>query len=321
MSERFPSRQWSVLRMCQANAQVRELTSTNPALGFCLANMNFFCTLNDSPLGLADILATVRQRDLLDRMGFPGTESSVRLFKKILPEASYLEPLLKLREALRNEQTAKLLSHLERINTGVLALFGNPAFQACITPKLLTQVSVATSEDERTEVPGLLQELLTMWPVLEPVRPLPQFQSVARLREAHCEISIAYCRRQQEEERRRAEVAEHNRQHANALGARKFPMPPLVDEKDSIVALRTVEQLREEDIEQENCVASMATWVADGRGYIYRILRPERATLAIVRGADSNWVIYQLRAKRNGPVSPATQLAVEQWLRRYSVSV
>jgi hypothetical protein len=81
------------------------------------------------------------------------------------------------------------------------------------------------------------------------------------------------------------------------------------------------EQLAEEGAQQVNCAATYAAWIENGCGYVYRVLRPERATVAIQQGPDGNWEIQQIRAKGNDPVTEATAQSVEKWLRAYSVSV
>jgi hypothetical protein len=55
-----------------------------------------------------------------------------------------------------------------------------------------------------------------------------------------------------------------------------------------------------------------------GRQYIYRVLAPSRATLALGKGRDGHWRISQLAAAGNRPVPRATWIAVELWLSRCS---
>ncbi len=302
-TERFRSRQWNVLRVCQRTARGRELMVINPALGFCLANLDSFRATLELPDILAGRVSGMKQRELLAAMGFPGTESCARIFSRIIPEAVHVEALAHLRDALKAEEAGKFFSHLPRISAGALALVGNPRFLHHVTPNLLSEVASSEIEDEVPRTAVLLQDLQQMWSVLSPGRPEQRFQSVASLRGAHFEVSAEYCAK------RRDDILKC-----------QFPAPPLPGTED-IVALTTAQELVQEGREQMNCVATYARWVETGGGYIYRVLRPERATIAVERGTDGNWQIQQIRGKHNAEVTEETGRAVEKWLRDYSVSV
>jgi hypothetical protein len=302
-TERFSNRQWSVLKMCQRSRYARELAAANPALGFCLANLNVFRQTFSDPIELTSSLARLRQREVLSGLGFPGTESCARIFSRIVPEAVRVDAMVRFRDAIKDEEIGRLLSHLPCINAGVLALTTNPRFRHHLTPRLLGDVAVSNAEEERPEAAALLQNLQLMWAALEPGRAPKRFQSVASLRAVHAEVCLEFCRHRME-----------------AAAACSLPAPPLPG-TEYIQALTTVEKLREEGTEQQNCVGTYSKWVAGGHGYVYRVLRPERATLAIEKGPDGDWCVQQLRAQRNGPVSEATLQVIGDWLRTYSVSV
>jgi hypothetical protein len=65
----------------------------------------------------------------------------------------------------------------------------------------------------------------------------------------------------------------------------------------------------------DHCVATYWRKVERGTYFIYRVLQPERATLALrwseVRAA---WVIDQLSAFANQPVRPETKQFLRDWL-------
>lgn len=93
-----------------------------------------------------------------------------------------------------------------------------------------------------------------------------------------------------------------------------FPPPPFPD-GDDVKAIRTPEDLIREGAQQGHCVASYAQDVADGKVYIYRLLRPSRATLEI-RKTDDGWKIGQLKLARNRAPNDDTRRAVRSWMRR-----
>jgi hypothetical protein len=63
-----------------------------------------------------------------------------------------------------------------------------------------------------------------------------------------------------------------------------------------------------------NCVSGYASRVAGGECFIYRVLEPERCTLAIDVGPHGRFRIMQIHTARNGPVRYATQQLVQRWL-------
>ena len=76
-------------------------------------------------------------------------------------------------------------------------------------------------------------------------------------------------------------------------------------------------QLVEEGKAQRNCVATYGRRVARREAYVYRVMGPERATLAIAPDSDGKWRAEQIALKRNKGVSKKTRLAVAQWLNSH----
>ena len=70
----------------------------------------------------------------------------------------------------------------------------------------------------------------------------------------------------------------------------------------------------DEGREQEHCAMSYAKDIANGAVYLYRVLEPERATLAIVRDESGEWRLDQLLRARNEPVTEETNQGVVRWL-------
>ena len=92
----------------------------------------------------------------------------------------------------------------------------------------------------------------------------------------------------------------------------EFPAPP-VSGTEGIIPVTTVTELYDEAREQRNCVASFAVDVACGDLYIYRMLAPERATISL-RREGRVWMLDQVAACRNAPVSESAYASVAVWL-------
>ncbi len=70
-AERFPARQWAVLRMVQEREAAADLLEQNPALGFCAANLAKFRTLFGNLGKQAAELSRRPQREVLAWLGLP----------------------------------------------------------------------------------------------------------------------------------------------------------------------------------------------------------------------------------------------------------
>jgi len=309
-AEVFPSRQWSVLRMCQRSRYARELTVANPALGFCLANLNTFRHTTQEPIELVGLFARLKQRELLARLGFPGTDSCARILAKIRPEAIHTHAALRLREAVKHGEVVPLLAHVAVINAGVLALVSDADLLASVTPALLAEVAQSPEEMEMPQAVHLVREILNLRRELGRADTLPKVRSVEQARRKHQELVTELFRFRQRQEAERT---------ARLLQEEQLSAPPLPGTVD-IVPLSRASELREEGATQHHCVGSYAATVRRGECYIYRVLAPERATLSLVRGADGCWQIEQLNLARNRPVALSTRKAVQDWLNQYSLS-
>ena len=111
------------------------------------------------------------------------------------------------------------------------------------------------------------------------------------------------------------------------IAGRRLPLrcvilnPPPVPGTQDIVPLTTSGQLKVEGLEQRNCVGSYGRKVREGSVYIYKVLRPERATLAITPGPDGFWRRSEIERSGNRSVAPSTKAAVDRWLSLYSLSI
>jgi len=94
-----------------------------------------------------------------------------------------------------------------------------------------------------------------------------------------------------------------------------------VPETDDILAITSEAELDKEGRAQNNCVGGYAFVVKTGGYYVYRVLKPQRATLAIIRGPDGCWRRGDLKLHANAAPHPSTARHVDHWLSRHSLSV
>ncbi len=91
-----------------------------------------------------------------------------------------------------------------------------------------------------------------------------------------------------------------------------FPAPPLPS-GEGIEPIITPAQQVTEGREQHNCVASYAGRIASGSYYVYRVTRPERATLGLRRDRQDRWHIDQLAGPRKRKVSMELRAHIRGW--------
>ena len=104
------------------------------------------------------------------------------------------------------------------------------------------------------------------------------------------------------------------------MNRKPFPAPPIAGTND-IIPLRTALELSIEGNQQHHCVNSYADRVHSGNCYIYRILKPQRATLSIVKTAAGEWAIGELLVACNNSVDEKTEQKVSDWLNNAQLGI
>jgi hypothetical protein len=300
----FNERLWHLLMLAIRCPGAIDLLHSSPALAFALASSWVFRRKHavQRPLRAARSLLRKRQRLVADWLGFPATESVVRILRRVPHTDISVDSILRLREALWDDQKALVLRHLPAINYDVIRIISAPYLWPYASPRLLMEC--ATPGTTREETWRMMQDTLAMLEELEePIGDLV-FRSRAQLYAAHDAAAEAY----------------------NRIGWRgefvgEIPAPPL-EGTEAIVPLCTVTDLQREGWEQHNCVAMYAARVAksarrsrDGRPdlYVYRVLWPERATVCIAR-RNGLWTVEELKCACNQRPMAKTVAVVQEWL-------
>lgn len=341
--ERFQSHQWNLIDLAWERKEFIDLLQGNPVLAYFFANNDEFRKLSaKSPAFQARWHVHKKQREVAVWLGFSRSESIVKLIRKIVPESVSPSAGRLLREALHaaSGEVAKAIAHLERINAGVLRLVGAQALLSLTTPGLLVEVAANESEVYYPETADLLADLACLFERIHPRSHLQPFHSIRRIREMHEELAVALRARQGEELQQQLQRAFQRQQRKLRLAAartrrlaaartrrlaaartrrkekekRLEAAPPPVPGTEDIILLTKEYELRAEGHEQCHCVGDYFFRIKKGWMRVYKVLKPERATLALVCDRHGKWRVYQLRLARNRPPSPETIKAVHEWL-------
>ena len=324
--EPFGSHQWALMVLVRNEPWAKDLAVGNPTLAYALANSYL---LRGSPPEAAAVQARwychKKQRDLLEWLGFPGTEADARLIRKIPAAAVSPSVLYRLRLALNDDtRILKLLSPLPVVNGPIIELATIPKYLDLIAPSLLMEMAAQPSRESVADRIHAGMLILQQISPQQTVKPFANLRQVLRFREeAEKEFQASLRRREQakQDAARRAEQ-ERQRRWAEArlrsktaadLSRCPFPPPPLHGTTD-IQPLTSTELLRMEGQEQNNCVAVYDLAIRRGGYYVYQVLAPERATLSIFQGPDGCWHRLELKVHNNKNVKPATEKAVDRWL-------
>jgi hypothetical protein len=249
------------------------------------------------PLRTARALMRRRRRDILGVMGFPGTEATVRLLRKIPVRALRRENLLNLRTILADPDMARMLAHLPRLNAGVLALVIDPDVRPCLTHGLLEDVALDTGEDGFARTAFDMSTYAESWRYCRPGIPIPTIRNREDL----------------------AAIIENRRDilrnvDAELLLTARLPGPPIPGNAQ-IEPLLYPDLIALEGKQQNNCLVH-GDWVRkvlQQKVYLYQLNFPERATFSI-ECSNGRWTLGDVRCESNRPASAATRIFLRNWL-------
>lgn len=296
---RYPQAQWAMLTFLGRVPGGLELATSNPALAWALArNPSFHRPRVRQPLRAARTWVNKPRRAIAGWLGFPATNSIVRLLAKVDARDVDALGLFGLRSlARRDAPELAALRHLPRLTRPVLEATGRISLRRFATSRLLTELATA-SRPVATESLALLRDIARMrGAIRDPAHhgpaSVPSIEQLGRVHDAWVDRTNAFATKT----------------------TYRFPPPPIPG-TDAIEPITDAADLRREGREMHHCVGSYAAWVAAGRGFVYRVRHPERATFSLERTPGGGWRIAELRTSANAPVRPETLAAVRTWFER-----
>jgi hypothetical protein len=308
---RFPHRQWHLAVLLARCPGAIDLIDSNPALAFALANSWCFQPKPVLwPLRAARNLILKPQRAIAAWLGFPPGESSVRILRKIPPAACSFPVLLRIRDQLQDPASLQFLRHARSLNATTAALLQKPNLRPHLSPRLLDDDFSGVPPDRAHPLVGMLADVVGMFRFLR-IPSHTRFRNLAEVQQAHdhlvqqlVEIGI---------NPPNTPVPGRITDLTESL-AFPFPSPPVPGSSNILPLIRPIELLQE-GREMHHCVGSYIPQVQEGSTYIYRVLAPERATLALHR-YDNSWSLGQIYGPFNEPVQPSTREAIRSWLEQ-----
>jgi hypothetical protein len=280
-----------------------ELFASNPGLGLLLAHCGKFRRGLAEPWHEARKRIKDPRRSILGWLGFPASKSSVRVVAKIDVQRISVEHCLELRDLLYQEKTACTLRHLPALCDGVIDILAKPRLRHLVTHAMLEELCYRNDDDV---ISSLIGQIL-----------IRAEQHRIRLRLFTDCARVEKIAEQLEEMEDRLKPEWH--QHYNDI---EFPAPPIPVPIYSqppgmhIEPIRSPRELFQEATAQHNCLFVHLQKVAAGDVAIYRILKPERASVMLRRSGNESWDLTEFLAARNRPVKRETIWVVCAYLSR-----
>lgn len=305
----FPERHWHLLSFLSACGQKAvNLTKSNPALAFMLAsNWLFHTPAVKKPLRSARSLLKKKQRDILPWLGFPPTNQVRNILMKIPHASIHPNALSQLRDMINNpdsKRILKILSHLPRVNTGVIYVLSEKSVYSNLTPESLIEIASNRLEDD---IPYCYRIFVN---AMKYIRFLNSFGE---------NLTANYTKSQDWNFPKI--LKEHFLQKAEKQNL-EFQDPPVPGDK-IIVPITNVCDLKKEGDHQKNCVFNFLPQIlTDKNLYAYKVLGNERCTLVLTKYEyDQVWQLHELRAINNTAPGKNTVKIVEKWLNHNGLNI
>lgn len=249
-------------------------------------------------------LFSLRRASILERFFGHGSKSLVRFFGKLRNPTFEPRDFAALKKLKAAPEVAWNLRHLPLVDWALLRfLLGRPElFRFQAVRNLLRNMPEEAPHRLILNVESLLRDVLRLGETLKPgralehVAALPSMDAVAQVHERwSVELNATHTQRMIEK-------------YGDDL-----PEPPFPG-TDSIFLITTVTELLEEGRAMHHCVGGYIQTLRTSDTYIYRMERPERATIEIHRLADGKARLGQCKLSHNRKPSKETIAAVNEWI-------
>ncbi len=293
----FRERQFAVLSMLARCPGALELAQSNPVLAWAVStNWIWHRPRVTQPMRAARRLVLQKRREIAAWLGFPGSEAAVRILAKYPPESARIRDLFYLRKAMNNEGARRRLGHLPRLNASVIWILSEAALWPHVSPALLEEIALCAHHDLQHSLGYVMADVYNLWRLLGYDIARLRIRSIDQLETLNLELNV-----------------ELDALASASMSVSAFPASPIPAVPGVIEPIASPGELKHEGVVMRNCAVSYAPHLMQGFVHLFRVLRPERATLSIVR-KDGRWVLDQCLAARNENVSQPTLCAVVQWL-------
>ncbi len=316
--KRYRGNPFGMLNICSRYSQANDLFTHSPTLFWLL----FMHVQNHSGNELEFIqLCQQKQTKILKFMGYPAKKSAIKLISK-----------MQFKHYTKKEQALIMqILHLDydAINHRAAVSFTLIAF-VTQCPELINSPFIRQWEDETSDS-SAHNNRVTNTKINDLVGDVQDIRRMAQGKPNKKFILRALAQAYTRKSIKRLHdklVEQLNNEHALPINAHRnsspihtyqYPAPP-IKSSTHITPIISYPQLQQESRQQQHCVVSYHQDIAQGAYFVYRVLKPERATLGIkIKHTANNQLtltIDQLRGYRNKAVTPETTARVLTWFKQ-----
>jgi hypothetical protein len=302
----FQWRQFVLLKMVRHQPETLELLQSNPVLAWFLADA---IASKEIPISVGCKWVLRKRKDILEFVGMPSSDPIIKTLSRIKFE-EYTQILFEdLKKLMRENDKMLKLRFVQYIPGGeIFNLLKHFDYSYWL---LSTRDSIGMTIWENCTV-DKEKDVFRLWTdskncakslrIACPENQLGKCKSIEALHDIHDLWLNMY---------NSANTAQRNERFLLEYGTYSFPAPPLPGDAD-IIPITTIKDLLDEGAEMHNCVGSYVEMIMRRESYIYRVLRPERATLEISDTTDMHH-IRQLKLAYNREPAAETWAKVRYW--------
>jgi hypothetical protein len=244
-------------------------------------------------------LLVLKHREILSEICLPAENELTRILRKIPVSYGYISHLKNTLVIYQDKERRRFLRHLNTLTPAIVKLMQHPEL-----PIDMPLLELCAKEPTRNTfyLPDVVSSIVTAremsclkptWPYKGMIRSWESLLRVEWDNALHC-----------------------------GLQSLQFPPPPIsVDplaEALEIAPLHTPQLVIEEAEKMGNCCALFIQAIHSGESYLYRVKKPERATLLLHREPSSwEWQVEEIGLRQNiGEVSARTENLIYYWIRQ-----
>ena len=252
-----------------------------------------------------NIILSKKRKFILKEILDTGSRSDVKFLKKIKLMHGEQDELNVIKTAIQQRNQGGRLNHWPTVPVQVIALLqrfpnlSEASFLRAAASKTYDRIADGLADSYRTC--KLWDDIYHMGSVLE-IKNLSAVLNRTKSVDSLHKIHDRWMERL-------------HRKETIITGGKSFCTPPIPG-NNNICPILTFEDLLAEGRLMHHCVGGYVNKINNGGSYVYRVLRPERATLEII-GQGRNVKIGEFRRLYNQSPSAGTYLAVKNWLEDY----
>lgn len=288
-----PYMQWQLLQAMLSSSEAAELALSNPMLFIMLVD---WAESKGVDKHAFYSLVTQKRTNILRRIGLPPSKSVVKILSRCKAELRDSSELDFIRKELTLPESINLLSHVPKLGLVTFRLLVRHRPEAW--PGLLKMIDPDTKVESISSLARLLSDTRNMGATDSQLRKL---QTIRQLHELHDKLVLSF---------NQSSVTRKSQALERSYGA--YPEAPIPGTED-IIPLTSWSELLREGIQMNHCVGSYARDVHLGNSFVYRVIYPERLTLAIEK-RQNGWQLSEIRGHSNSSADKRSIMCATLWL-------